>query len=674
MSRLLALCALLLSQLPLALQAETPPVTAPGAPSAPISPPPLEDFIERDSFREIKVSPDGRHIAATVQAENGGALVFIRRDTLERTGYFYAGQRMDVMDFWWAGDERVLMSLGEKFPGQEIHLPTGEIVSSDVDGSRQKILAGWRAGDGRIGSRVKQRDSEKAAVFPIDMLADSESEVLVAVRPFTERSEAYPTVERMNTRTGRRNLVTRSPVQRADFVTDLQGQVRFAYGATVQNKTQLYYRDADNDDWVLLNDEAETGSDVHALGFTADGQSAYLVASRSDGPAAVERMDIASKERTEVFRHAQFDPMGPIMAVNERVVIGVSLPAQAEGSHYFDPNHPDARLRRSLAAAFPGQNLQIMSATRDGNIAVIATYSDRNPGDLYLFDREKRGATHIGSRGAKLNPDHLGSTRTIQLTARDGLKLEGLLTLPPGGADKNLPMVVYPHGGPYGVQDVWGYDQQVQILATRGYAVLQLNFRGSSGYGLAFQEAGYRQWGKAMQDDLTDATHWAIEEGIADADRICIFGASYGGYASLMGAAKEPELYACAVGYVGVYDLEMMFRRGDIPQRFSGLNYLKERLGEEGLAETSPVNLAARIQVPVFLAAGGEDVRTPIEQTEAMERALERAGKTVETLYVREAGHGFYSVDNNLKLQTQLLAFLDRHIGAGRSSAAPASP
>ena len=166
-----------------------------------------------------------------------------------------------------------------------------------------------------------------------------------------------------------------------------------------------------------------------------------------------------------------------------------------------------------------------------------------------------------------------------------------------------------------------------------------------------------------MQDDLTDATRWLIGQGIADAKRICIGGGSYGGYAALMGVAKEPELYRCAVGYVGVYDLAMMYSNGDIPQSYSGKNYLTMALGKDGLAETSPVNLADRIKVPVLLAAGGADERAPVEHTEAMERALKAAGVPVETLIYRDEGHGFFKYEHRLEYYTKVLDFLDRHIG-----------
>jgi len=245
------------------------------------------------------------------------------------------------------------------------------------------------------------------------------------------------------------------------------------------------------------------------------------------------------------------------------------------------------------------------------------------------------------------------------------LALHGYLTLPPGVAEPDkLPMVVYPHGGPFGEQDEWRYDGDTQLLAAQGYAVLQINFRGSGGYGRRHRNLGAQEWGKSMQDDLTDATRWAIEQGYADAGRICIYGASYGAYASLMGVAKEPDLYRCAAGYVGIYDLEMMHKRGDIQTSRSGRSYLDEAVGSEGLAAVSPVNLAGQIKAPVFLAAGGEDQRAPVEHTEAMEKALKKAGVPVQSLIYGDEGHGFFDPAHEREYYTQLLAFFDRHIGS----------
>jgi len=264
--------------------------------------------------------------------------------------------------------------------------------------------------------------------------------------------------------------------------------------------------------------------------------------------------------------------------------------------------------------------------------------------------------------------------RPVALKARDGLPLHGFLTVPSGSDGRNLPMVVMPHGGPFHVFDNGQYDRETQILAAAGYAVLQVNFRGSGNYGRAHAQAGAQQWGAAMQDDVTDATRWAIAQGIADARRICIYGASYGAYAAMMGAAREQGLYQCAAGYVGVYDLPLMFARGDVQERDSGVTFLREWLGDPAkLGAVSPVNLATQIKVPVFLAAGGEDKRAPIQHTERMEAALKRAGTPVESLYYKTEGHGFYTLAHRTEYYDKLLAFLSRSLGGKTAQAsAPA--
>lgn len=634
-------------------------------------PPPLEDFFARDAFSDVRISPDGRHLAASVPLESGSGLLMLETASLAKVGHFFAGPRTEVAQFWWAGNQRLLIAAAERAAGMDVPGMTGELHAVDVDGGRPITLAGQRAGDGRVGTRIPGRQNERVLVYPVDLLPDAPDQALVQVLPPGGRSDVFASIERLDVRSGRRTRLGVSPVQRASFATDPQGSLRFAAGFRVNNESLLYHREDDRAEWQLLNDESESGLRMGVLGFAADGRSAYLQVSRPDGPDAVERFDPASGSRTEVFRHARRDPAGPVLSLDGRYVIGVLIRAPEPEMHFLEAEHPEVHLRRSLAAAFPGQEVRIASASLDGRLAVLFVSSDRNPGDYYLFDRETRDARHIGSRIARLDPRQMGRMQAISLQARDGLQLDGLLTLPPGSKGRQLPMVVHPHGGPFGVEDRWGFNPQVQLLATRGYAVLQVNFRGSGGFGEAFLRAGYRQWGQAMQDDLTDATRWAIAEGIADPARICIYGASYGGYASLMAVAKEPALYACAVGNVGVYDLELMHRRGDIPYRFSGRHFLRDALGSEGLREHSPNHLAERIRVPVLLSAGAEDRRAPMAHTERMESALRQAGGQVEALYFKGEGHGFYSPDNELQFQRHLLAFLDRHIGSTVAAAEP---
>ncbi|MGH8027188.1 MAG: alpha/beta hydrolase family protein, partial [Pseudoxanthomonas sp.] len=300
-------------------------------------------------------------------------------------------------------------------------------------------------------------------------------------------------------------------------------------------------------------------------------------------------------------------------------------------------------------------------------LLVVRTWSDTSPGDYYLYDTEDRRADLIFSQRSWFDSERMAPLRAIELKARDGLTLRGYLTVPKGAEAKNLPMVVVPHGGPYGVFDEWGFDDEAQMLSQAGYAVLRINFRGSGNHGRRFLNAGAREWGLKMQDDVTDATRWAIEQKIADPGRICIYGASYGGYAALAGVSKEPDLYRCAVGYVGVYDLTMM-HRVESRESTSMRNWTADWLGQrDSLAAVSPTNTAARIKAPVFLAAGGEDETAPIAHSKRMAKALKASGVAVETLYFDTEGHGFYTEPHRREFYTKLLDFLSRNIGGAKA-------
>jgi dipeptidyl aminopeptidase/acylaminoacyl peptidase len=305
----------------------------------------------------------------------------------------------------------------------------------------------------------------------------------------------------------------------------------------------------------------------------------------------------------------------------------------------------------------------------------VVVESDRNPGAFYLYDADTKKVTFLMARAPWVEPGTMASMEPFAIKARDGMALHGYLTRPPGQEEaKNLPMVVYVHGGPYEIEDTWGYDPNVQAMASRGYAVLQVNFRGSGGYGYGFVKAGYGEWGAKMQDDVTDATRWAVEQGVADGKRICIFGGSYGGYAALQGAVREPDLYRCTIGYAGVYDLQLMKTRGDIPQSLYGDGYLNKVLGTDDkvLAQRSPINQIDRIKADVMLIVGGEDKRVPPVHGENLRNALLKRGKNVEWLYQPSEGHGFYLEKNRTDMLEKLIAFLDKNIGSASTPVAAA--
>jgi dipeptidyl aminopeptidase/acylaminoacyl peptidase len=629
----------------------------------------VSEFVRRDTFKQIKISPTGEFLAATVPREDRTGLVILRRETGERTAAFALGKDMHVEDFVWVNDERVLMSLSEAYGQRDQPQLTGELVGVNADGSRLVNLVGYRVQSGGAGTRIKPREAETVAAFLVDDLPDDDKNVVVAIWPFAQ--DPFARAERMDVYTGRRTTAARVPVQRARFSTDNQGVVRFARGAGTDNVSKLYYRTGDGAEWQLVNDEAQTNRVEVVLGFSGDDKTAYLQVEHPQGPDSVVAFDVATGERKPVMRDDDVDPWLVIHETGaSRAPVGLALMDGKPRTVFFDDASDDARLQRTLEAAFKGHSVLVTSSTKDGRLSLVQVFSDANPGDFYLFDRQAMQATSIIAQREWLMPAQMATMEPIKLAARDGLELHGYLTRPRGAPEGKLPLVVLPHGGPYGVFDKWGFSEEVQLLAKAGYAVLQVNFRGSGNRGRAFHQAGARQWGLTMQDDVTDATRWAVEQGIADPARICIYGASYGAYAALVGVAREPELYRCAAGYVGVYDLPMMVK-DDSGNGKSSRTWLTDWIGEPGSLEgRSATDMASQVKVPVFLAAGGEDKVAPVKHTEAMAAALKRAGVPVETLYYRNEGHGFYDENNRIEYYAKLLDFLSRHIGGAKAKPA----
>ena len=632
----------------------------------------VESFIKRDKFTDIKISPTGEYLAATVPMDDKTILAIIRRSDNKVTANFAMGQHNHVADFTWVNPERVVISMAEKFGSLDQPQLTGELFAINADGTQPENLIGYRVQGAGLGTKIQPKKVEAVAAFLVDDLPADDENVIISVTPFA--ADTFSRAEKMDVYTGRRTRVASAPVRNARFITDNAGIVRFARGSGTDLVSKLYYRAGEGADWKLVNDENVSGRIESPIGFSADDRTAYLEVENSEGPNAIVAYDIATGARTELFRDSTVDPGGYIYRPHTGIPVGVDLANGRWTTHFIDRAAPEARLQKSLESAFAGSSVTVTSQTKDGRLALVRVSSDRNPGDYYLFDTVAKKADFLLANRDWLDPEALHPAQPVSFKARDGLPIHGYLTRPKGASGR-LPLVVMPHGGPFGIRDYWRFDDDAQMLASAGYAVLQVNFRGSGGYGRAFEHAGARQWGKAMQDDVTDATKWAVAEGHADGSKVCLYGASYGAYASLMGVAKEPDLYRCAVGYVGAYDLPTMHTEGDIQESGSGQSYIDQWIGPRAdVAAVSPTRMADRIKVPVFMAAGGEDRRTPIQHTKMMEQALRKAGKQVETLYYDTEGHGFYKPENRREYYTRLLAFLSRHLGgATASTAAPAS-
>lgn len=629
----------------------------------------LGAHLKNNDFNDIKISPDGQYFAATVPLEDKTGLAIIRRADSKVVSSFSLGKNNHVYDFTWVNKDRLLIRVAQKFGMLEQPQATGEVIAMTVGDKGVEPLVGYRASSGGVGSRVGQGSSKNnVAAITLDKIPGDDRNVIITTAPYSE-DELWTRAERLDVYTGKRELVARAPVKGSDFFTDNTGAVRFARGSEYDNASKLYHRENDGAEWKLVNDENVTGRVESPLGFSEHNRIAYLQVEQKSGPDAIVSYDSVSGERKEVLRDKLSDPTYIIYGFGaSNAPVGAMYFDGRPHARFFDDVSKEAKLYKMLQAAFPDDTVMVTSTTDDGKTALVSTSSDRDPGSFYLFDTETKKASYLLSRREWVDPEKMARVKPVELKARDGLAMRGYLTLPPGKGERNLPLVIYPHGGPFGIYDTWSFDTDPQILAAAGYAVLQVNYRGSGNYGRSFNQSGAQQWGLAMQDDLTDATRWAIEQGIADPNRICIYGASYGAYAALMGVAKEPDLYKCAVGYIGVYDLVKLSAQES--RESKRLNtWTSEWMGTgEKLGPVSPNRIASRIKVPVFLAAGGEDETAPIDQSESMEAALKKAGVPVETLYYKTEGHGFYAIEHRQEYYRRLLAFLSRSLGGSTAN------
>jgi dipeptidyl aminopeptidase/acylaminoacyl peptidase len=624
----------------------------------------LDPYLKADTYESIKISPTGAFYAATLTLPDRTVLIILRRSDKQVMARAMGAEHSTIANYWWVNDNRVVTAMAAKRGPRDAPTSTGELHAVNADGTGGKKLIG-NVEPSRAGQQATIYGGKYQYAELIDTLPRDDQYALVAMSEFD--SNPVTRVVRMNVDSGRFTEVASISLRRASFVADSDGVVRLAFGADRDNNSELRYRDDSESPWRALNEEKTSGHVEWPLGFSADNRTVYLQVQQDKGPDALFAYDTGSGQRTRLPGDAVVDPEWIVRWGSDRAPVGATFASDRRRTVFFDAGSDAEKVQRTLEKAFPDQSVLITSATTDGQLLVVRVTSDANPGDFYLYDQKDKTASLIFSRRASLDPAQSARTRSIELKARDGLALHGFLTLPPGKGEASLPMVVLPHGGPFGITDTADFDEEVQMLAQAGYAVLRINYRGSGGYGRAFLHAGARQWGKAMQDDVSDATRWAVAQKIADPARICIYGASYGAYAAMMALARDPDLFRCGVGYVGVYDLPLMYSEDAAGDRSSRI-WLDGWVGApDTLAAVSPSRLAASITKPVFLAAGGADTRAPIAHSKRMEKALKEAGIVPEVLYFPTEGHGFYTLAHRQEYYVKLFDFLSRHIGGAKA-------
>ena len=617
---------------------EAPKTDTPAKSEAPAPPLiPLRDFFRNPEGAAYQISPGGDYISWMAPWENR-LNVFVQPVGGGEPRRLTDATKRDLAGYFWAAKDQIVY-LQDDGGDENFHL-----FAINADGTNRQDLTPFP------GVRVGV----------VDDLRDDEDHLLISMN---KRDARVFDVFRLNTRTGAMELVAENPGSVSDWVTDHDGKVRAAVQTDGVN-TELLYRATEEEPFkkVLVTDFRES---VSPLFFTFDNKELYAASNLGRDKTAIVRLDPATgKELELIFEHPEVDTSALLASDKRKVITAAAFTRDRQEYHFFDEWRRD--LQKKLEEKLPGVEVALSSMNLDEDKFIVRSHSDRTRGAFWFYDTKTDELRKLADVSPWLDENQMAAMKPVRVTARDGLVLPGYLTLPPGVEPKNLPAVLLVHGGPW-ARDDWGFDGGAQFLANRGYAVLQINFRGSTGYGRAFWEKGFKQWGKTMQDDVTDAARWIVSEGIADPKRIAIYGGSYGGYAALAGMAFTPGVYAAGISFVGPSNLFTLLET--VPPYWEPMRKMNyEMIGDpekdkELLTAASPLFSADKIQSPLLIAQGANDPRVKKAESDQIVEALKKRGVDVPYIVRENEGHGFANEENRMYFYRAVERFLAKHLG-----------
>ena len=600
---------------------------------------PVREFFRNPEKASFDLSPSGEYLSFLAPHQDRMNLHVQRIGSDEVKRITNVTER-DIAGYYWADDE--------------------QLVYLQDNGGDENFYLTVVTREGQNDRPLTKFDGVKTQL--IDDLEDIPDQAIVGLN---QRNPEVFDAYRLNIRTGALDLIAENPGNIVGWITDHAGALRMA-ATTDGVNTTLLYRDTEKDDFrpLITTNFKES---VSPLFFTFDNQHFYASSNRGRDKSAIVKIDSTTGEEIELlFEHPEVDVSNLSYSHKRKVLTGIAYTTWKTERKFLD-EQAEQRYNR-LKQALGDYEIAVTSSNKNEDKFIVRTYSDRSLGAYYFYNASADTVEKISEVSPWLQEAEMAEMNPITYAARDGLTMHGYLTLPVGAETKNLPLVVNPHGGPW-ARDRWGFNPEVQFLANRGYAVLQTNFRGSTGYGRAFWEASFKQWGLSMQDDITDGVNYLVEQGIADPKRVAIYGGSYGGYATLAGLAFTPDLYACGVDYVGVSNL-FTFLQTIPPYWKPMLEMMYEMVGnpedlKEQFEQTSPALQADKIKAPLLIAQGAKDPRVNIAESDQIVEALRQHGVEVEYLVKENEGHGFHNEENRFEFYEAMERFLDEHLRGG---------
>jgi len=598
---------------------------------------PVRDFFKNPEKTSFQLSPDGKHIAFMMPWEKR-LNIHVQKIGEEKVTKVTAATERDISGYFWANNSR-LVYLQDKAGNENFHA-----YAVNIDGSNPKELTPF----------------DNVRVQLIDDLEDIEEEMLIGMN---KRNPRIFDVYRININTGEMKMIAKNPGNIQGWVTDNEGKLRVATTTDGVNSSLLYRKtEKDKFKTVVTTNFKDA---ISPLFFTFDNKYLYVSSNIGRDKSAIYKYDVENGKNLElIYENNEVDVSSLLRSKKRKVITGVAYYTDKNKIHFFDEQRK--KLQETLEQKLPDYEVAVTSMSKDETKALIRTYSDKSKGAYYYFDTTTNELKKLVDVSPWLNETEMADMKPIKYQSRDGLTLHGYLTLPKNKTAKMLPVVINVHGGPW-ARDRWGFNPEVQFLANRGYAVLQINFRSSTGYGKEFWMKGFKQWGLTMQDDITDGVNWLVKQGIADPKRVGIYGASYGGYATLAGLAFTPDLYACGVDYVGVANLFTILE--SLPPYWElGRQMFYEMMGDPVkdkalLEKISPVFHADMIKAPLFIAQGAQDPRVKKAESDQMVAALKKRGIDVPYMVKENEGHGFHNEENRFDFYEAMEPFLAKYLG-----------
>ena len=604
---------------------------------------PLRDFFRNPEGASYQVSPGGDFISWMAPWENRLNVFVQPVDGSGEQRRLTDATKRDIAGYFWAAKDQIVY-LQDDGGDENFHL-----YAVNVDGANRRDLTPFP------GVRVGV----------VDDLRDDEDHLLISMN---QRDARVFDVFRLNTRNGELELVAENPGSVSSWITDHEGKVRAAVQTDGVN-TELLTRATEDEPFqkVLSTNFRES---VSPLFFTYDNKDLYASSNLGRDKAAIVRLDPATGKEVELlFEHPEVDTERLLWSDKRKVLTAAAFTRDKQEYHFFDDWRRE--LQAKLEKKLPGEEVTLSSMSREEDKFIVRTHSDRSRGAFYYYDSTTDELRKLADISPWLDAEKLAPMEPVRIPARDGLELPAYLTLPPGVDPQGLPAVLLVHGGPW-ARDAWGFDGEAQFLANRGYAVLQVNFRGSTGYGRDFWEKSFKQWGKTMQNDLTDSAKWLVDRGIADPQRIAIYGGSYGGYAALAGMAFTPEVYAAGISFVGPSNIFTLL--ASVPPYWEPYRQMQyEMIGnpeteKELLTAASPLFSADQIASPLLIAQGANDPRVKKAESDQIVEALQQRCIDVPYIVKDNEGHGFANEENRLYFYRAVERFLAKHLG-GRAEA-----